>query len=255
MQSSMNISYEYESPNSRNKFPQIQQRHIGEWICVPHVLRSYTGTLQRISLSAKVMVGSVWRPLCCHCRQMGYVPIVHMIQSSYTLRIYNWSTNSTTKSGCVGGSILRILVYLAWHFCCPYSEDRQQLKNSPHIQTSMLYVWNFAWIYRSGLESCHKKGRKISNVATSTTYGFASSSWWSKSVCNLEMCIMRFRGSLKNIASFKGGHFEWAWTNWLEPTSPKGKPPCSHMVGWKYLAQLDTPTMIGWTKGDREIKC
>ena len=59
MQSSMNISYEYESPNSRNKFPQIQQRHIGEWICVPHVLRSYTGTLQRVSLSAKVTVGSV----------------------------------------------------------------------------------------------------------------------------------------------------------------------------------------------------
>ena len=120
------------SPHSKNKCPQIQQRHIGEWICVPHVLRSYTGTLQRVSLSAKVTVGSVWRPLYCHCRQMGYMPIVHMIQSSYTLRIYNWSTNSTTKSGCVGGSILRILVYLAWHFCCPYSEDRQQLKNSPH---------------------------------------------------------------------------------------------------------------------------
>ena len=33
--------------------------------------------------------------------------------------------------------------------------------------------------------------------------------------------------------------------------SPKGRPLRSHIVGWKYLVHLDTPTVVGWIIGSR----
>lgn len=129
MQSSMNVPEEYESPISKNKSPQIQQHHIGEWICVPHVLRSHTGTVQSISHSQRrwICLTSTLLPLqtnriCAYCAYDSKFVYSQVLQLKYKFH---------HKSGCVGKSILRILVCLAWHFCCPYSEDRQQLKNSP----------------------------------------------------------------------------------------------------------------------------
>ena len=67
-------------------------------------------------------------------------------------------------------------------------------------------------------------------------HGVASSSSWSKSICNPEVLISRIRGSPKTTASF---HLERAQTSWSAPFMIGGR------VHWKSSARKVThPSMI-----------
>jgi len=82
-------------------------------------------------------------------------------------------------------------------------------------------------------------------------YGVPSFSCWSKSICNLEMDIMRIKGPPTTIAFF------WRRTPWIgvqKPVGnypPRGMPLGSHLDAWKYSDHMDTSIMNGWVIGGR----
>ena len=60
--------------------------------------------------------------------------------------------------------------------------------------------------------------------------------------------LRQLKGPPMTSASFR----RWTpWTSKDKPTGTKGKSLGCHIVGWKHHVHLDTPTMVGWTIGDR----
>ena len=66
--------------------------------------------------------------------------------------------------------------------------------------------------------------KDVCDVANDVNYDVPSILSWSKSICNLETSMTRIRTLWKTTVFFRE-YFEWVWTSWLTPISPKGKPP------------------------------
>ena len=95
------------------------------------------------------------------------------------------------------------------------------------------------------------EGKMTLMLPPGVVYGVASSSSWSKSICNLDISITRIRRSLEDYCLLsKVNTLNRHGQAGLHLSPPKkGKLLGSHVVGWKYPVHWNTPTMIGRTIG------